>query len=61
MAVGHVPLPDPLTTNVCFGGADLKTAYATLSGTGKLVSAIRSAKPHLEASSQRYWNVKPTM
>ena len=36
--VDHVPLPDPLTTNICFGGPDLKTAYATLSGTGKLVS-----------------------
>jgi gluconolactonase len=36
--VDHVPLPDPLTTNICFGGSDLSTAYATLSGTGKLVS-----------------------
>lgn len=32
------PLPDPLTTNVCFGGPELRTAFATLSGTGKLVS-----------------------
>ncbi|HVP27570.1 MAG TPA: SMP-30/gluconolactonase/LRE family protein [Myxococcota bacterium] len=30
--------PDPLTTNVCFGGPDLRTAFVTLSGTGKLVS-----------------------
>ena len=29
----HVPLPDPITTNVCFGGPDLTTAWATLSGT----------------------------
>ena len=29
---------DPLTTNICFGGDDLKTAYITLSGTGRLVS-----------------------
>ena len=36
--VGHVPLPDPITTNVCFGGPDLTTAWATLSGTGRLVS-----------------------
>lgn len=36
--IEHVPLPDPLTTNVCFGGPDMKTAYATLSGYGKLVS-----------------------
>jgi gluconolactonase len=34
----HVPLPDPLTTNLCFGGPELRTAYATLSGTGRLVS-----------------------
>jgi gluconolactonase len=36
--VEHVPLPDLLVTNVCFGGPDLATAYATLSGTGKLVA-----------------------
>ncbi len=36
--VEHVPLPDLLVTNVCFGGPDLSTAYATLSGTGKIVS-----------------------
>ena len=29
---------DPLTTNVCFGGPDMSTAYLTLSGTGRLVS-----------------------
>ncbi|HZJ26700.1 MAG TPA: SMP-30/gluconolactonase/LRE family protein [Acidimicrobiia bacterium] len=34
----QVALPDPLCTNVCFGGDDLRTAYATLSGTGRLVS-----------------------
>jgi gluconolactonase len=27
-----------MVTNICFGGADLKTAYITLSGTGQLVS-----------------------
>ncbi|HEY8515707.1 MAG TPA: SMP-30/gluconolactonase/LRE family protein [Candidatus Binatia bacterium] len=36
--VTHVPMPDPLTTNICFGGPDLKTAYITLSGTGRLVA-----------------------
>lgn len=36
--VEHIPLPDPLVTNICFGGPDLRTAYATLSGTGALVS-----------------------
>ena len=34
----HVPLPDRLTTNICFGGNDLQTAFVTLSSTGKLVS-----------------------
>jgi gluconolactonase len=29
---------DPLTTNICFGGADLGTAYVTCSGTGQLVA-----------------------
>jgi len=33
-----LPLPDPLVTNVCFGGPDLRTAFATFSGTGRLVS-----------------------
>ncbi|HTO54631.1 MAG TPA: SMP-30/gluconolactonase/LRE family protein [Myxococcota bacterium] len=36
--IEHVPMPDPLTTNICFGGKDLRTAYITLSATGKLVS-----------------------
>ena len=31
-------LPDPMVTNVCFGGKDLRTAFATLSMTGRLVS-----------------------
>ena len=38
-AYEHVALPDPLTTNICFGGADMRDAYITLSGTGKLVKA----------------------
>ena len=33
-----VPMPDRLTTNICFGGEDLSTAYITLSSTGQLVS-----------------------
>jgi gluconolactonase len=35
--VDFVATGDILTTNVCFGGPDLKTAYITLSGTGRLV------------------------
>ncbi len=34
----HVAMPDPVTTNICFGGADRKTSYITLSGTGRLVA-----------------------
>ncbi|MGI9326466.1 MAG: SMP-30/gluconolactonase/LRE family protein [Pseudomonadales bacterium] len=33
-----VPMPDVLTTNICFGGKDLQTAFVTLSSTGQLVS-----------------------
>jgi len=36
--VAQVPMPDPITTNIAFGGADLRTAYITLSSTGRLVS-----------------------
>jgi len=32
-----VPMPDPYTTNICFG-PDRRTAYVTLSSTGRLVS-----------------------
>jgi gluconolactonase len=35
--VEHVPLPDPGTTNICFGGPDMKTAYITLGCTGQLI------------------------
>ncbi len=35
--VEFVATDDPFTTNICFGGPDLKTAYITLSGTGRLV------------------------
>ena len=44
--VEHVPLPDILVTNVCFGGPDLSTAFVTLSGTGKLV-ALKWPRPGL--------------
>ncbi|MGE0660158.1 MAG: SMP-30/gluconolactonase/LRE family protein [Reyranellaceae bacterium] len=35
----QVKFPDMMVTNVCFGGPDLRTAFVTLSGTGKLVAA----------------------
>jgi gluconolactonase len=37
-SVEHVALPDPLTTNICFGGEGLRTAYVTLSSSGRLAS-----------------------
>jgi len=36
--IDHVPMPDFLTTNICFGGPDLRTAFITLSSTGRLVA-----------------------
>jgi gluconolactonase len=38
--VRRVATDDPYTTNLCFGADDLKTAYITLSGTGRLVSML---------------------
>ena len=32
-----VEMPDRITTNICFGGENLQTAYVTLSSTGKLL------------------------
>ncbi len=45
--VEFIPTGDPLTTNICFGGPDLKTAYMTLTSTGKLV-AIDWPRPGLK-------------
>ena len=50
--VRHVPMPDPLTTNICFGGPDLRTAYVTLSGSGKLV-AFEWERPGLRLNYQQ--------
>lgn len=50
--IEHVPTGDPLTTNVCFGGDDLRTAYITCSGTGRLV-AIEWPRPGLRLNYQR--------
>jgi gluconolactonase len=50
-SVRHVPMPDPLTTNICFGGPDLRTAYVTLSGSGRLV-AFEWERPGLRLNYQ---------
>jgi gluconolactonase len=34
--VRQVAMPDEFPTNICFGGPDLRTAYVTLSATGRL-------------------------
>ena len=49
--VRHVPMPDPMTTNICFGGPDLSTAYVTLSGSGRLV-AFEWDRPGLRLNYQ---------
>jgi len=36
--VEHLPMPDLYTTNICFGGPELRTAYITLSMGGRLVA-----------------------
>ncbi|HEY2069848.1 MAG TPA: SMP-30/gluconolactonase/LRE family protein [Rhizomicrobium sp.] len=45
----HTPIPDPLVTNICWGGKGMKTAFITASGTGKLV-AMDWPKPGLRLS-----------
>jgi gluconolactonase len=47
----HHPMPDPLTTNICFGGPDLKTAFITLSWTGRLV-AVDWPRPGLRLNQR---------
>ena len=47
----HIPMPDLYTTNICFGGPDLRTAYVTLSGSGKLV-AFEWERPGLRLNYQ---------
>ena len=34
--VRQVTMPDEFPTNICFGGPDMRTAYVTLSATGRL-------------------------
>jgi gluconolactonase len=49
--VEHMPMPDVMTTNICFGGPDLRTAYVTLSGVGKLI-AFEWPRPGLRLNYQ---------
>ena len=36
----HFATDDPVTTNICFGGDNLRHAYITLSSTGRLVETL---------------------
>jgi len=49
--VEHHATGDLMTTNICFGGDDLHTAYVTLSSTGRLVS-FRWPRPGLRLAHQ---------
>ncbi len=42
----HLAMPDLFPTNICFGGADRRDAYVTLSGTGRLAK-MRWPRPGL--------------
>jgi gluconolactonase len=44
--ISHVEVPDFMTTNVCFAGDDLRTAYITMSGSGRL-GRVRWPRPGL--------------
>lgn len=43
----HFPFPDPICTNICFGGEDMRDAWITASGTGRLYKA-RWPRPGLK-------------
>ena len=45
--VDFVAMPDPFTTNICWGGEDMRTAWITLSGTGQL-ARMRWPRPGLK-------------
>ena len=47
----HAALPDPIVTNICFGGPELRTAYVTLSAFGRLV-AFEWPRPGLRLAFQ---------
>ena len=49
----HVPTGDPLTTNICFGGAELRTAFITCSLAGTLVS-LTWPRPGLKLNFNPY-------
>ena len=52
-ATSHTPFPGPIVTNIAFGGADMRDAYITLSGTSRLIKA-RWPEPGLKLNFAPY-------
>ena len=48
----HLPLDDRMVTNICFGGADMRTAYITLSCSGRLLMVEDWPVPGLRLNYQ---------
>jgi gluconolactonase len=51
-AYEHVPVADPITTNICFGGPDMRTAWITGSASGTLFKC-RWPRPGLRLNFQQ--------
>lgn len=49
----HTMFPDPIVTNIAFGGADMRDAYITMSATGQLIKA-RWPEPGLKLNFAPY-------
>jgi len=47
----HVPIPDPMTTNICFGGSDMRDVWLTLSASGR-IGKLRWPCPGLKLAYQ---------
>jgi len=52
-ATSHTAFPDPLVTNIAFGGGDMRDAYITLSGTSQLIKT-RWPEPGLKLNFGQY-------
>ncbi len=50
--IENIAMPDEVTTNICFGGPDMQTAFITLSSTGQLVS-VRWPRPGLRLNNAK--------
>jgi gluconolactonase len=51
-AFEQMAFPDPITTNICFGGADMRDAWVTCSSTGRLYKC-RWPRPGLKLAFNR--------